>query len=122
MNTTERKITVTDLSPADSHVSFYGKAKVISVQFGTRTLHYLQSYETIVAVCDGNEIFRLWDGWSATTGRHLAAFCVFCGFPTFGKKDWDKMSVCTEYKTDDLLQPFNWKRVNVNYGYPVWEW
>lgn len=52
---------------------FYGKA--ITLTYGDGTV-MLQSYSTKVAVKfpDG-EVFRLWDGWSQTTGRHIKAFC-----------------------------------------------
>lgn len=46
-------LNITSLVPNDSHKSFYGKAKIDA---------------------DGN-IIRLWNGWSATTGRHISAFC-----------------------------------------------
>ena len=63
-----------ELSPVDGRKSFYGKAKVlINNESGTR---YLLSYDTIVAskTSDGR-LFSHWDGWSATTGRHIKAFC-----------------------------------------------
>lgn len=128
------KTMVHELKPVDSHKSFYGKAKVVCDGFfGTR---YLQSYETIVAsvsyewTVDSNgqrdciPVFhRHWDGWSATTGRHIAAFCESNGttshsLPVVHKKDWDKLPV--EPVPEGLLQPFNWKGVNVNYGLPYW--
>ena len=66
-------LNITNLVPNDSHKSFYGKAKVKTYTDGTRVL---QSYNTDVAKIDANEnVIRLWDGWSATTGRHIASFC-----------------------------------------------
>lgn len=76
-----------ELQPKDSHKSFYNKAIVhVSSKDGSVML---QSYSTIVAVRtrDG-VIHRLWDGYSATTMRHLAAF----GFQG-GKAAWSKMPV-----------------------------
>lgn len=73
-----------DLTPVDNHKSFYGKAKVIVAYDGTE---YLKSYETIVAVREPDgTIRRTWSGWSATTGRHIAAFCgmnkkAYCALP-----------------------------------------
>ena len=62
-----------DLTPADSHKSFYGKAEVIVLKDGTRVL---RSYSTYVMVQDGcGNLYRTWDGWSATTGRHIKSFC-----------------------------------------------
>lgn len=53
--------------------SFYGKAWVMVEDNGTETLY---SYDTaIIKRIPGGELVRLWAGWSATTGRHIAAFC-----------------------------------------------
>lgn len=61
-----------ELTPTTSQKSFYGKAKVIVSSDGTQSL---KSYETIVLKRkpDG-ELVRTWQGWSATTGKHIAAF------------------------------------------------
>lgn len=60
------------LVPHDSRKSFYGKAWVIRCANGAEAL---LSYNTIVAVKVNGQVFRTWSGWSATTGRHIAAFC-----------------------------------------------
>ena len=76
-------IQIYELSPMGAN-SFYGKAHVI-IKNGIR---YLKSYETIVASVDQNgNIRRYWADWSATTGRHIYAFCGL------RKKDWDKLKV-----------------------------
>lgn len=63
---------VYDLAPANSQKSFYGKAKVIECEKCT----ILISYVTPVILKDkSGNLFRLWDGWSATTGKHIASFC-----------------------------------------------
>ena len=36
---------------------------------------------------------RLWDGWSATTQRHINKALAFLGLSPISKKDWDKMDV-----------------------------
>lgn len=61
-----------ELTPHDSHKSFYGKALVIELENGDELL---QSYSTIVLIKkpDG-KLIRTWDGYSATTGRHIASF------------------------------------------------
>ena len=61
-----------ELTPADSHKSFWGKAHVFEMADGTKVL---RSYSTYVAIIDkdGN-LFRSWWGWSATTGRHIKSF------------------------------------------------
>lgn len=62
-----------ELTPTDSRKSFYGKAVVEVAADGTETLY---SYGTpIIKRTNDGELVKLWDGWSATTGRHIAAFC-----------------------------------------------
>lgn len=59
------------LVPKDGHKSFYGKA-VVKVCDGCE---YLQSYGTTVLSKENGVLTRHWTGWSATTGRHIKAFC-----------------------------------------------
>lgn len=62
-----------ELHPTDGRASFYGKALVKIEDDGTETLY---SYNTpIIKRTATGELIKLWDGWSATTGRHIAAFC-----------------------------------------------
>ncbi len=62
-----------ELTPNNGRKSFYGKAIVEIADNGTETLY---SYNTpIIRRERGGELVKLWDGWSATTGRHIAAFC-----------------------------------------------
>lgn len=62
-----------ELIPTNGRKSFYGKAVVEVAQDGTETLY---SYNTpIIKRLISGELVKLWDGWSATTGRHIAAFC-----------------------------------------------
>lgn len=61
-----------ELIPIDGRKSFYGKAYVL-LNGGEETLY---SYDTpIIKRLSTGELVRLWGGWSATTGRHIAAFC-----------------------------------------------
>lgn len=66
--------------------SFYGKAVVDIAADGTETLY---SYNTpILKRSKDGTLTRLWSGWSATTGSHIAAFCglnkaQFCALPCF---------------------------------------
>ena len=81
-NQTER---VYEPLPHDSRKSFYGKCKVYHMKDGTE---YLKSYDTIVMRRDPDgTLHRTWSGWSATTGRHVAAFCGY------NKAAWDRMAV-----------------------------
>lgn len=62
-----------DLRPTDSRKSFYGKATVVIDDQGGETLY---SYNTpIIKRTAAGELVKLWDGWTATTGRHITAFC-----------------------------------------------
>ena len=62
-----------ELTPNDGRKSFYGKAVVEIAADGSETLY---SYNTpIIKRTASGELIKLWGGWSATTGRHIAAFC-----------------------------------------------
>lgn len=62
-----------ELRPTDERKSFYGKAVVMVEDNGTETLF---SYGTpILKRLVSGELVKLWDGWTATTGRHIKAFC-----------------------------------------------
>ena len=62
-----------ELIPNDGRKSFYGKAVIVLEDDGSETLY---SYDTpiIKKTADG-KLVKMWDGWSATTGRHINAFC-----------------------------------------------
>lgn len=78
------------LAPIDHHKSFYNKCYVVE----ENGWFVLTSYETEVAKGDRNGNFvRLWDGWSATTARHVNAFRADLGLPAISKSEWDKMEV-----------------------------
>jgi len=64
---------VYESTPTDGRKSFYGKAKVIIDEAGNETLY---SYDTpIIKRTAAGELVKLWEGWTATTGRHINAFC-----------------------------------------------
>ena len=61
-----------DLQPNTSQKSFYGKARIEIMKDKTEILW---SYETRVLLkTTTGEYIRLWDGWSATTGKHIKAY------------------------------------------------
>ena len=78
-----------ELSPRDGRKSFYGKAKVFIADdsgIGARGIAFLISYDSVICArdmygeverfpCEWNERQLDRDNWSATTGRHIAAFC-----------------------------------------------
>lgn len=60
------------LKPTDGRKSFYEKALVDVFDSGVSVLY---SYNTPVLRRNRDGSYtRLWDGWSATTGRHIKAF------------------------------------------------
>lgn len=62
-----------ELTPRNGQKSFYGRAKVYKAEDGTETLF---SYDTpIIERAPDGTLTRLWSGWSATTGKHVIAFC-----------------------------------------------
>ena len=66
-------MTIYELKPTNGQKSFYGKALVKRNTDGSETLY---SYRTpIIKQTSDGELVRLWDGWSATTGSHIKAFC-----------------------------------------------
>ena len=66
---------------------FYKKAALIE----NKGRVFLQSYDTIVACVDKGKLLKLWDGYSATTARHIDAFCYSFGVKPVSKKDWENM-------------------------------
>lgn len=76
-----------ELRPIDGRKSFYGKARVINPGYGYISL---VSYDTIVCSLDldSRRFVRLWDGYSATTMRHVNAFRHAYGLPTLSKSEW----------------------------------
>lgn len=65
--------------------SFYGKAVVRTYSDGVEVL---RSYKTdVLSRKPDGTLVRHWGDWSATTGRHIAAYCGV------NKAAWDKMPV-----------------------------
>ena len=78
--------TVDELSKEFQKV-FYRKAALIE----NKGRVFLQSYDTVVACIDKGKLFKLWDGYSATTARHINAFCYSFGVKPVSKKEWENM-------------------------------
>lgn len=83
-----------DLPCYDNRKSFYGKAKIEEIG----AVFVLYSYDTPVCAYDSaKEVFtRLWEGYSATTMRHINSFLYHYGLHGGGKKWWDKLEVDKE--------------------------
>lgn len=79
---------VINLMPTRNEKSFYGKARIIA-ENGVNTLI---SYATRVCKIDidGNFV-KLWDGYSATTMRHINAFRETYGLAPISKKQWENL-------------------------------
>lgn len=83
-----------ELIPHDGRKSFYGKAHVKIYSDGSEVL---QSYETDVIFRDASGcLFRLWPYWSATTGRHVKAFCGI------GKAEYEKLPFAKLNETNEI--------------------
>ena len=80
-----------ELPCLDSRKSFYGKAYVVEKNNGDTVL---LSYDTEVCKITVNgEFIRLWDGYSATTMRHVNSFLSLFGIDGGGKCWWDSIQV-----------------------------
>ena len=88
------KLDVEDLNGGNVQRSFYGKARVARYECGGKLLTYLISYNTAVAMVDSKGRFvRLWNGYSATTAKHLARFMDRYGLPHVRKVEWLSMPI-----------------------------
>lgn len=78
-----------ELIPTNRQKSFYGKAQVTLTDDGAKTLF---SYDTpILRINADNSLTKLWDGYSATTMKHINSFCDTFGINGGGKKWWDNL-------------------------------
>jgi hypothetical protein len=85
------KMKMYELQPNDSRKRFYGKARVIEKDNGEKVL---LSYNTEVCKITPDGAFvRLWDGYSATTMRHVNSFLELFNIDGGGKKWWDNIPV-----------------------------
>lgn len=78
------------LAPYGTQKDFYGKAVVDFTDKG----QVLYSYNTAVAMFDTKGKFhRLWDGYSATTQKHVNAFRQHAHHTALTKKEWLSLAV-----------------------------
>lgn len=76
---------------SDKAKSFYGKAKVIETDNGEKVL---QSYNTFVCrITAAGRFVRMWDGYSATTMRHVNSFLSLYDVAGGGKAWWNALPV-----------------------------
>lgn len=89
----DAKIDCDDLRNGDK--SFYGKARIAHVESKSgRIYEILISYNTAVCMLDSAGRFvRLWNGYSATTAKHIARFMNRYGLHGVNKADWLNMPI-----------------------------
>jgi len=84
-----KKFKVTELTPAGSHKSFYGKAIVIH----TDNISRLKSHNTIVAEYNHKTKKMTVNGWySATTARHINSFLNLFGYDSMTKAEMEDIN------------------------------
>ena len=71
--------------------SLYGKALEISTSMGYELISYSTKVARIEVDC--KKLVRLWDGYSATTMRHVNAWLQWHGMNPITKKQWEEMEV-----------------------------
>lgn len=87
--------------------SFYGKARV-TVSYNDDDMYLvLQSYDTnvvMVKITKGGmpQVRRLWDGYSATTMRHVNELLMQEDFPKLSARAWRAMELGKFYSPDDV--------------------
>lgn len=95
--------------------SFYKKAFVRDLSTPDAEKVLLYSYGTPVCAVVNGLFRRIWGGWSATTARHIDAFCNMMGVPLFGKKTWDSLK-CYETYSPELIatpRPREWELAEI---------
>ena len=92
---------------ATSQNSYYGKAKVIE----SENKSSLKSYETIVCEMENGNFHKLWNGYSATTMKHINDFRRLFGLPKLSKKEWDNLPCdnSEKYKVEFSNGFVSWK-------------
>lgn len=100
-----------DLARYSRQKSFYKKAVVRDFSTPRGESVFLYSYGTPVAAVINGRFRRIWGGWSATTARHIDAFCTMMGIPPFGKRTWNALA----------CYPFGSRELNPLYRAPAWE-
>ena len=68
----------------------FNNRAIITKNSETGTLYGLRSYWTNVCAYDTatGMFFKLWDGYSATTLRHINIFREYFGLPKLSKREW----------------------------------
>lgn len=80
---------IRELQCRDGRKSFYKKAFIIERNDGI----YLKSYDTLVCRIRHGVFQRLWNGYSATTMRHINSFLMEFGIVGGGKAWWEQQEL-----------------------------
>lgn len=73
---------------ATTQRSYYGKATVLDYDNKVQ----LKSYDTIVCeIINNGDFVKLWNGYSATTMKHINDFRRLYNFEPINKKAWDNL-------------------------------
>lgn len=94
---TERSELRKDIKEACKHLSFqlegFNNRAVVTRTEETSPLYKLQSYWTNVCAynTETGMFFKLWDGYSATTMKHINIFRNYFGLPKLSKREWIEM-------------------------------
>ena len=73
--------------------SLYDKALEICTSMGYELISNVTKVARIEVDQDGKKLARLWDGYSATTMRHINAWLQWHGMNPITKKQWEEMEV-----------------------------
>lgn len=71
---------------------FNTRAALIPVNGG----YILKSYYTDVAAVIDGKFYKLWNGYSVTTLKHVNIFCDFMKIPGFSKREWIETETTAE--------------------------
>ena len=80
---------IRELQCRDGRKSFYKKAFIIERNDGI----YLKSYDTLVCRITHGVFQLLWDGYSATTMRHINSFLMEFDIAGGGKAWWEQQEL-----------------------------
>lgn len=92
-------IVIKQLCPTDGRKSFYGKARILQTEEGYK---FLKSYNTVVCGYVNGSLQRYWDGYSATTMRHINSFLDAVGMSAMCKADWTSLPVVKNQTVEGL--------------------
>lgn len=70
----------------------FNKNNLLFIQDGEWS-YKIFSYQTLVSTISIGTVTRCWDGWSATTMRHINTCLDYLGLYKISKKDWLKMPI-----------------------------